>query len=638
MLRKLTVTASLAFCLAIAALLLINGGAAYAQGADDYVPDTMSYQGYLTDSQGQPLNGVVDLYFGLWDAKEGGDLYWEEYHDSVEVNGGYFYVLLGSAGSPLGYDAYATNNQWIGVYVANPTCRPGCTKNDPAYEKLPRQKVAVAPYAIKATQAYSAVWASNVHWDGIQGKPAQTGGGYEYVINVAKNGGDYTSVYEAVESITDASAEKRYVIYVAPGFYVETETIVLKPWITLVGAGKHATYIDNYDADKTIILRSNTAISKLAVRNYYAGGNSYALYANHDNYEATSVWLRDLRAYASLQNGEGDYNHYGVYARGPVELKLYDVFAYGEYAPTSNYGLWAGNGAKIYLHNGEYYGQWGQNSYGIFAIGADTEIHAEYSKAWGRHAAVANFGFYNADDARSWLYGGNFYGVYGEGTAPNCYGIYNNSWLKSQGANGYANGCPTLNYALFNVLGQVVAHGGEYRAWVPAIGGADQKCYGIYTGEVNGTVAEFKGYDVRAWADTCYQNFGLYNFGGGHAWLERSTVYAEGAQQNYGAWCGGANSLCWSDFSHIWGSNGADNYGYYNALGAQSRLDLSHLAAFGTNKWSLYVAGGNVWAGNTKLDDLTPNGYSLQVGGSLKCYGTYNSSYDAVLCGAEEAN
>ena len=153
MLRKFFALASTALCLAFAMLLLFNNEAAQAQGANDYVPDTMSYQGYLTDSDGQPLDGIVDLYFGLWDSAEGGDLYWEEYHDGVEVNSGYFYVLLGSAGSPLGYRAYETNHQWLGVYVANPTCHPGCTKDDPAFEKLPRQRVSTAAYAIKAVRA-----------------------------------------------------------------------------------------------------------------------------------------------------------------------------------------------------------------------------------------------------------------------------------------------------------------------------------------------------------------------------------------------------------------------------------------------------------------------------------------------------
>lgn len=637
MFRKLFVMASTACCLALTGLLLLSGGAVQAQGADQYVPDTMSYQGYLTDSEGQPLDGIVDLYFGLWDGAEDGELYWEEYHDGVEVNGGYFYVLLGSAGSPLGYDAYSTNHQWIGVYMANPTCRPGCTKDDPAFEKLPRQKVATAPYAIKAGRAYSATWASKVKWDGIVGKPDQVGGGYKYVVTVAKEGGDYASIYDAVESITDANAENRYLIHVAPGFYVETQPIVLKPWITLQGAGQHATYIDSYEADKTIILRNNTSIHDLTVRNYYPGGNSYALYANHDEYEAKPVWLYDIRAYASAQNAQGDYNHYGIYAYGDVELKLYDVHAYGEYGPTGNYGAWAGNGAKLYLYGGAYYGHWGENSYGIYSTGEGTELYGEYSKAWGRHAMAANYGYYNDSGARAWLDGGDYYGAYGEGSGQYCYGIYNNSWLNTQDANGYANGCPSFNYGLFNRYGNVVANGGEYRAWVTNTGGAEQRCYGIYTGDKQGeTYAEYKGYGVRSWADSCYSNFGLYNYDGGQAWLERSTHYAEGTQQNYGAWCGGPDSFCWSDNSHMWGRGGANNYGYYNASGSQSRLDLSHLAAFcgtgGCNKWSVYVAGGNAWAGNSKFDDLTPNGYSVQAGGNLKCYGVYNSSYDAVAC------
>jgi hypothetical protein len=56
------------------------------------------------------------------------------------------------------------------------------------------------------------------------------------VVTVAKSGGDFTSVKDALASITDASASKPYVIYVYPGVYVE-DPITLKAYVNVHGCG-----------------------------------------------------------------------------------------------------------------------------------------------------------------------------------------------------------------------------------------------------------------------------------------------------------------------------------------------------------------------------------------------------------------
>ncbi len=49
---------------------------------------------------------------------------------------------------------------------------------------------------------------------------------YAQTITVAKSGGDYTSVKSALDSITDASASKRYQVLVYPGTYTENAMII----------------------------------------------------------------------------------------------------------------------------------------------------------------------------------------------------------------------------------------------------------------------------------------------------------------------------------------------------------------------------------------------------------------------------
>lgn len=60
-------------------------------------PYTMNYQGYLTDSGGNPLDGTYDLAFRLYDADKGGNLEWSETHDNTQVTRGLFQVTLGSS-------------------------------------------------------------------------------------------------------------------------------------------------------------------------------------------------------------------------------------------------------------------------------------------------------------------------------------------------------------------------------------------------------------------------------------------------------------------------------------------------------------------------------------------------------------
>ncbi|MDM8526713.1 hypothetical protein QUF58_00760 [Anaerolineales bacterium HSG24] len=56
----------------------------------------MNYQGYLTDGQSQPLNGLYNLEFWLYDAETGGVPLWgPETHLEVPIQKGLFSVVLG---------------------------------------------------------------------------------------------------------------------------------------------------------------------------------------------------------------------------------------------------------------------------------------------------------------------------------------------------------------------------------------------------------------------------------------------------------------------------------------------------------------------------------------------------------------
>ena len=60
------------------------------------VPSTINFQGVLTDTSDDPIEGSFDITFRMYDAVLDGNMIWEELHSSVLVTKGLFNVILGS--------------------------------------------------------------------------------------------------------------------------------------------------------------------------------------------------------------------------------------------------------------------------------------------------------------------------------------------------------------------------------------------------------------------------------------------------------------------------------------------------------------------------------------------------------------
>ncbi len=85
---------------------------------------------------------------------------------------------------------------------------------------------------------------------------------YAQTVTVAKSGGDYTLISDALTAITDASTSKRYCILVYPGTYVDAITV--KEYIDIIGA------TDKWDiiiaqADASVL--TSSSISNWSIRN-----------------------------------------------------------------------------------------------------------------------------------------------------------------------------------------------------------------------------------------------------------------------------------------------------------------------------------------------------------------------------------
>ena len=117
--KKTTIFTVVLFTLGAALALwgvLANTRALEPQMQAGGTPNLISYQGYLTDDSGQPINGAPDLEFGIYAALTGGTPLWSELQLNVPVNEGYFTVQLGSF-TPIDADLFSDPDRYLQVSV-----------------------------------------------------------------------------------------------------------------------------------------------------------------------------------------------------------------------------------------------------------------------------------------------------------------------------------------------------------------------------------------------------------------------------------------------------------------------------------------------------------------------------------------
>lgn len=91
------------------------------------------------------------------------------------------------------------------------------------------------------------------------------------VISVSKSGGHFTSVEDAINSISNAGENNRYLILVGPGRFKIREPIEMKEWVNIAGSGKNVTQLtgstgENYMYKPLIHGSRNSNISDLEIQ------------------------------------------------------------------------------------------------------------------------------------------------------------------------------------------------------------------------------------------------------------------------------------------------------------------------------------------------------------------------------------
>lgn len=104
--------------------------------AQTTVPSAISYQGFLSDASGSPINGQFPMVFGFYEDADALAPLWQESHSTVAVLGGFFQVELGL--EELLDDSLFEGALYLGISI----------DGDP--EITPRTAIYSVPYARRA--------------------------------------------------------------------------------------------------------------------------------------------------------------------------------------------------------------------------------------------------------------------------------------------------------------------------------------------------------------------------------------------------------------------------------------------------------------------------------------------------------
>lgn len=120
-------------------LTLLSALPLRAEWDQHQIPNLINYQGRLTDVQGKPVNGIVEMSVRVYDAPTGGNLVYEESIGSVEVVNGTYSFQFGDAANGI-----------IGILVGF-QCHLALVVD--GVEEQTRSRLLAVPYALNAKQS-----------------------------------------------------------------------------------------------------------------------------------------------------------------------------------------------------------------------------------------------------------------------------------------------------------------------------------------------------------------------------------------------------------------------------------------------------------------------------------------------------
>lgn len=233
-----------------------------------------TYQGSLARG-GQLVSGAgaCAMRFSLWDAAAGGaQVGGAQTVGGVDFVQGLFTVTLNDAGQ-LGAAPFAGEARWLQVEAA---CPAGA-----ALTSLGRQAIAAVPYAShsqstaalqgRPLSAAAPAPGQLLAWDGGAWAPASAHARTVLVSPRATPAASGAALAEALAAISDASADRPYLLKIEPGVYdLGPAALQMKPYVDVEGSGQGVTSLTGAggpsDAAAVVLGASNAELRQLTVR------------------------------------------------------------------------------------------------------------------------------------------------------------------------------------------------------------------------------------------------------------------------------------------------------------------------------------------------------------------------------------
>ncbi len=231
-------------------------------GAASSVPQLLSYQGRLTDTNGSPVaDGNYDIKFLIYGDSTGGTVLWWEDHTSVAVADGLFNTVLGSV-TPLDESVFADPDRYLQVKVNDQPMGQRSRFTSTGY--------AFRTSTIDGTTGGTVTGNVTVVSDGtilFNGDPLDKAGNFGRIeIGFDTSGRGSIALYEPVDSKTGITLPAKKVVEMTPNgltMFGETDqdtTLTVAPNGNIVGIGQITMGQNSSPGTQTTVLGfENTA-------------------------------------------------------------------------------------------------------------------------------------------------------------------------------------------------------------------------------------------------------------------------------------------------------------------------------------------------------------------------------------------
>ena len=161
------------------------------------------------------------------------------------------------------------------------------------------------------------------------------------IITVAKKGGDFYLLSQAINSIVDNNSTRRYIIKIKPGSYLESSQIICKQYVSIEGSGSENTTITFNIASGTLseasmlVLESNIDISGIRFVNTTTSLTSTSIGIYGSSKSDINIRNCEISITGTAQTKYGIYTNNCIY-----QMNDNDISVVAGDSSSSNYGVY----------------------------------------------------------------------------------------------------------------------------------------------------------------------------------------------------------------------------------------------------------------------------------------------------------